>query len=367
MSHQWIIRVLGKEYGPVDFETLQEWKREGRLIPENPARADNDDLWSTAAEIPDLFDQPAVPPAAAQSIDGPRRSLAGILAETFRIYRKSFFSFVCLALLVVFPSACAQLANRWIDTTATTNVDLRSLAATAFAFCMLVLSIVLWPIYIAAIQIISAETFAGRPIGFLSALNEAVRYWPRVAGLWIFVLVVFVLLTFLALGIMLMIAAGGESLVVVFLALVLFAIQVWMFSRFFVNVLFWQQFAVLENADFTDALRESKSLARSGRELPWYQRPLWRGALIVSIWIVLVLVITIPPQWPVLRESFAQTVSTHDFTELSDKLSAIQKAQGFNALAFALGVLQKLLQPLLGIAFVVLYFESKRDHEPSDG
>ena len=34
----WIVRVLGKEYGPVDLDELREWKREGRLIRENEIR-----------------------------------------------------------------------------------------------------------------------------------------------------------------------------------------------------------------------------------------------------------------------------------------------------------------------------------------
>jgi len=378
MSHQWIIRVLGKEYGPVDFETLQEWKREGRLIPENPARADDDDLWSTAAEIPDLFDQSAVLPAAAQSIDVPRRSLAGILAETFRIYRKSFFSFVCLALLVVFPSACAQLANRWIDTTPTANADLRSLAAGAFAFCMFVLSIVLWPIYIAGIQILSAEALAGERIGFLATLNEAVKFWPRVAAVGLYVFVVYLLLTLFALWIAAMILLGATSPLVIFFALGLLVIQVWMFGRFFVNVLFWQQFAVLENLGVAESLRQSKNLARSGRELPWYRRPFWRGALIASIWMAFVLSITLGPQWSTLWRNFhsqwliaqqymSQTHTAQDLQALLEKLSAAEPARGFDASTFVFWILQKLLQPLLGIAFVVLYFESKRDHEPSDG
>src|SRR2546430_9043320 len=50
---------------------------------------------------------------------------------------------------------------------------------------------------------------------------------------------------------------------VVALGLALF--QIWLFTRFFINVLFWQQFAVLENATAIDALRASRNLARSGR------------------------------------------------------------------------------------------------------
>ena len=37
-----------------------------------------------------------------------------------------------------------------------------------------------------------------------------------------------------------------------------------MFGRFFINVLFWQQFAVSENAGVVDSLRESRNLAHSG-------------------------------------------------------------------------------------------------------
>jgi len=48
--------------------------------------------------------------------------------------------------------------------------------------------------------------------------------------------------------------------------------------------LFWQQSAVLENAPFIDALRDSRNIAYSGRDLPWFQRPLWRGAFIASLY-----------------------------------------------------------------------------------
>ena len=60
MADQWIIQVEGKDYGPADLETLQEWKREGRVLAQNPARRADADLWITAAEIPGLFEQPVV-------------------------------------------------------------------------------------------------------------------------------------------------------------------------------------------------------------------------------------------------------------------------------------------------------------------
>jgi len=44
---------------------------------------------------------------------------------------------------------------------------------------------------------------------------------------------------------------------------------------------------------------------------------------------------------------------------LLEQLTEAQKASGFNISAFALGVVEKILQPLVGIAFVVLYLDSK--------
>ena len=74
---------------------------------------------------------------------------------------------------------------------------------------MLVVSIVLWPVYIAGIQILAGQTSAGDRIGLIAALNEAVKYWPRVFVLWIFVFVVFGLLTLFAIVIALMILASS--------------------------------------------------------------------------------------------------------------------------------------------------------------
>jgi hypothetical protein len=40
-------------------------------------------------------------------------------------------------------------------------------------------------------------------------------------------------------------------------------------------------------------------------------------------------------------------------------MTEAQKASGFNIATFALSVVEKVLQPLVGIAFVVLYLDSK--------
>jgi len=218
---------------------------------------------------------------------------------------------------------------------------------------------VMWPVYIAGIQILTAEIVRGNRFTLVGVLNEAVRFWPRVAALCIFVYGVFFLLMVFGLAIAAMALAGASSVLLVLVAMGLLVLQVWMFGRFFVNVLFWQQFAVLENAGFIDSLRESRDLARSGRDLPWFQRPLWRGTFIASIWFAVVLAITLGAQWGTLYQYFNQLMTAQDPQALLQQITETQQASGFNVAAFILGAVEKVLQPLVGIAFVVLYLDSK--------
>jgi hypothetical protein len=363
VNDEWMVRVQGMEYGPANIETLREWKAEGRLLPSNEARRADVDLWTTAAEIPGLFSLPPAVPSTGVFTQPPvqvsRRSFAEILTETLQIYRKGFFQFLGLTLLVLLPSICSQLTTAFVKPPQSSNVDMLSVLAAGFAFLMFILSIVMWPVYIAGIQILTAEIVRGNRFSLVAVLNEAVRFWPRVAALCIFVYGVFFLLMVLGLAIAGMSLAGASSVLVVLVAMGLLILQVWMFGRFFVNVLFWQQFAVLENAGFIDSLRESRDLARSGRDLPWFQRPLWRGAFIASIWFAVVLAITLGAQWETLHQYFNQLLTTQDPQALLQQMTEAQQASSFNIPAFALGAVEKILQPLAGIAFVVLYLDSK--------
>jgi hypothetical protein len=371
VTEEWIVRVDGREYGPANVDTLREWKAEGRVLPANEARRTDAEIWTLAAKIPGLFELKSSANAGVpQEIDStsleqappelPSRGFGQILAETFRIYARGFLQFLCLTLLVVLPSVCAQLIAMWTQGVQASDADLRVLVAGGFAFLMFIFSLAMWPIYVAGIQILSAEIAAGRRIGLFAALNDAVRFWPRVAVLGVFVFLVFAFLTLFALGIALLVIAGASSLLAIFLALALLILQVWIFGWFFVNVLFWQQFAVLENAGVVDSLRESRSLAHSGSELPWFQRPLWRGVFIASLWFAVVLVIALISSWTMLQQSFNDLMTIQDPQALLQKLTEAQKAHGFDALGFGLNLLQKVLQPLVGIAFVVLYLDSRR-------
>ena len=372
VTEEWIVRVDGREYGPANIDTLREWKAEGRVLPANEARRADAELWTLAAKIPGLFELEAPVIAGASQLTHstsstqpaaalPSRGFGQILAETLRIYARGFLQFLCLTLLVVLPSICGQLAAMSTQGVQASDADLRVLAVGGFAFLMFIFSLAMWPIYVTGIQILTTEIAAGRRPGFFAVLNESVRFWARVAALCIFVYGVFFLLIVFALLIAAMIVTGGSSLFVIFLALALLVLQVWMFGRFFINVLFWQQFAVLENAGVVDSLRESRNLAHSGRELPWSQRPSWRGVLIASLWFAFVLAIALVSEWTTLQHSFSELMTTQDPQALLQKLTEAQQAHGFDVSGFALSLLQKILQPLVGIAFVILYIDSRRE------
>ncbi|HKS04095.1 MAG TPA: hypothetical protein VJR49_01950 [Chthoniobacterales bacterium] len=363
VTDEWIVRVQGSEYGPANIETLREWKAEGRLLPMNEARRADVDLWTTAAEIPGLFTVPPPVPFPAPAMEPPlqvsRRTFAEILTETIQIYRKGFFQYLGLTLLVLLPSICGQLTAAFVKTPQDSNIDVLSVVAAVVALLTFIVSIVMWPIYIAGIQILTTEIARGNRPGLIILLNEAVKFWPRLAGLCVFVYGVFFLLTLFGFAIAVMALAAGSSVLMALVAMGLLILQVWMFGRFFVNVLFWQQFAVLAKGGFIDSLRESRELAHSGRDLPWFQRPLWRGALIASIWFAVVLAITIGAQWGIIQQYFNQLMTTQDPQTLLQQMTEAQRASGFNISSFAMGIVEKVLRPLVGIAFVLLYLDSK--------
>jgi hypothetical protein len=366
MAEEWIVSVQGKEYGPVDVETLVEWRDEGRVLPSNQARRADADLWITAAEIPGLFESAPVASGPAE-IPLPRRSFAHILAETLRIYWKGFFQFFYLTLLVAMPSLCAQLSGSALGASPNISMDLRTLIAAVFTFGMLLLSLAAWPVFIAGIQILTAELVAGRKARIFGLLHEAPKFWPRVAIICIFVYGAYFFWTLLPLGIILMFITSGSSLISIFLALLVLAFQVWIIGRLFVNFLFWQQFAVLAGSDAASALRQSKKLARSRRDLPWFQRPVWRGIFLFSIWSAFVLALTIGPEWSAIRHYFHELTTSQDPQALLQSLTTNYKPQAFNLASFLLGLVQTLLRPLLGIAFVLLYFDSKADFSGEGG
>jgi GYF domain 2 len=355
VAEEWIVRVEGQEYGPVDIDELREWQREGRLIPDNPVRREGDPVWIKAAEIPGIF-----PVVEIQHPQAVRRSLSQIIVESFRIYRRGFPQFLVLALVTALPSVCAQLSAPPVDISANVVPDLRMVAAVGFSFLMLLLSLALWPVFIIGIQIITADLMAARPVRIPDLLRRVLPFWPRVALLCLFVYGSYFFWTALPLAAILGIALAGPSVLSLFLLLLLLAFQVWMTARLFTNFLFWQQFAVIGQSNITDTLRQSKELGRSGSDRSWYQRPLWRGAVLASIWCAVVIILNIGPEWQLVRTYFHQLTTSQDPQAMIQALSS-SKPPSANVFTILLGLFQVVLRPLLGISFVVLYFDARNE------
>ena len=358
MPDRWIIRVAGKEYGPVDLEVLREWKREGRLLSANEARLESESQWSSASAIPGLFQSMPLTPSQseAKEIEQPRGKL---FRRTFQIYGRGFFKFVALSGLIIVPSLGGQLVSVFAERLPSNGANFLGFFSSLVAFFMMVILLVLWPVYLAGLQIVTGELAAGREIGLGAALNRAAKFWPRVAILCLIVYGVFFLLLVFAFAIGLMAASVAGAPFLAFPILLLLALQVWLFGRWFINVLFWQQTAVLDNATASEALRQSKELARSGRELAWYKRPLCRGALIVSIWFAFSATLELWSSWSAIRHSFELLMTTPDPQALLKAMTAESTSTGLDLPRLCLGLLQSILRPLLGIAFVLLYFDAR--------
>lgn len=349
-----MVRVQGKEYGPVELEELRAWKEDGRLIRENEVREPGSERWIPAGELPELFADESVPPPLPPALVR-QTTLGELVARTWQIYRARFGQFLGLSALVIVPSVCLQLSG--VAAAGGSELDLRNALAGLFNLLMVAASFVAWPFYIGGLQILTSETAAGRAIALPEALTRAAKYWGRVAVLCLLVYGAFFLLLILAFAILVMVVAGPPSIVTIFVALALLILQVWMFGRVFVNVLFWQQAAVLEDAGVADSLRRSKELAQSGRELPWWRRPMWRGVLVSSLWCLLATAYSVGPEWSTLTTYYHTLTTMQDAQAMMQSLSAAAKPVAPTVWTVGLSVLQTVLRPLLGIAFVLIYLE----------
>src|SRR5256714_708740 len=356
MADEWMVRVEGKEYGPVDTETLREWKDEGRLIRANELqRVGEEERWIPAGEFPEIFADEIPPPIPPSSSTSSGLGLGGILAESFRIFRRGFRHFFALTLLTALPSFCAQLSAPPTDLSSATNLDPGATLAVLFSFFMALLGLALWPVFIAGIQIATVEVREGRPLGILELLRRALGFWPRVAALCVFVYGSFILWTIIPVFLILVVVLTIPPEIGLFFALGLLAFQGWSTARLFTNFLFWQQFAVIAGSDINHSLRQSRALARSGQERPWYSRPLWRGAVLASLWCVVVLLVNIEPEWQLLQTYFHQLAIQADPQAMVQALTNAKPQTG-GMLNFALCPPPTVLRPLSRTSLWALLF-----------
>ena len=109
-----------------------------------------------------------------------------------------------------------------------------------------------------------------------------------------------------------------------------------------------------------DALRESKELARSRPELPRMQRPLYRGALIASVWLVLLILVNVAFELPVVLYRMRGVTNLEQATALLQSMSTASAPDFISGLTTLLStLLHAVLRPWLAAIFVVLYLDTK--------
>jgi hypothetical protein len=360
MTEEWIVRVQGREYGPADIDTLREWKLEGRLLPENEARTAGADLWGTAAAIPGLFESAAA--INLRVLPLRYRSLGEMLKETFRIYRRGFWKFFSLALLTGVPFLLFQLTSPSFEIPAGGSTTWNPPRPSVFTLSMFFLFLVLWPVFLAGIQLATADLANGRGARFGELLSRAAGLWLRFAKLSVIVYGSYVFWTAIPLAIILSLVTGEVSFLSLLLALAVLALQVYMTARLWINFLFWQQSAALGGLSGLAALRESKTLARSRRHEPWIVRPLYRGAIIVSIWIVVMVAVSIATQLPFLLFRLQGITTVEEMQTALQNLANARTPDSLLVTSYVASTLiNAAIRPLLGISFVLLYLDSKVD------
>ena len=363
MAEEWFVRVEDKEYGPVDLETLRQWKAEGRLIPQNPVRAAEDEVWKTATDIPNLF-VAAPPPVPVPSVSDPsqlyhRRTFGQIIAETCRIYGKGFGQFFALSLLIAVPSLGLQISMAYVHYSEGQPVSATTQIASAIAILMLVAILVSWPIFVAGLQFVVGEIAAGKRAPLRDILRRAVNHWPRVARLSLVVYGSYLFWSALPILAILSLISVPSVWSILF-ALLLLVFQVYMTGRLFINFMFWQQTSTLGRSEGAEALLESRTLARSRKSAPILERPLWRGAILASVWLLILIAVSVATELPFMMMRLQGITS---FEQGYDTIMKLSQAVTPDRLTIASDVLSSLvhaaLRPLLGIAFVVLYFDAK--------
>ncbi len=352
-----MVRVQGREYGPVSLDVLREWRDDGRLIRDNEIRRVDSRDWMHAGNLAALFpDEPPPLPAAAVEPS----TISGILRQTFAIYRRGFWQFVALALLLAVPSLLLQMALP--------NVTDQAFARpTPAALLLLALCIVAFPFSVAATQFLADDIARGEAPNFIGVLSRSKPIWPRILLLALLVYGSYALWVGLPLAASYSIVASEPTLPSLLLVLLLLVFVMFMAARLFINFLFWQQSGTLGDVGGIEALRESKELARSGRDAPPLARPLVRGAIIASVWLLALLILSALIEVPFVAMQLRGAASPEELVARAQALATAPTAPGWSLATQILSTsLHVLLRPLLAIAFVLLYRDAKRADQPND-
>jgi hypothetical protein len=362
MSDQWMVRVDGKEYGPVDEDELREWRSEGRLIRTNEICRVGEERWIAAGELPEIFADEQ-PPAEPPDLIVRRRSWREIFRESIRLYRAAFWRFIAFGLLTAVPMFVLQSTLPKFpmpDLSSGSMPTMPAVTLPPISIVMFLLVVLAWPISTAGFQFVADDVLRGRRRSFADQFNAALQRWGRMLGTGLLVYFSYFFWFFVPLTAMVALLAGGISVFSLLLYLLIGAFMVYMNARLFINFLFWEQIAAFGEDGVLLALRESKELARCTPDAPRLDRPLYRGAIVASVWLLLLLLMTVGVQLPF---ALARIIGAENPEQALALMQSISEAKTPDTLMIVsdvvAAVINLLLRPLLATSFIVLYYDAK--------
>jgi hypothetical protein len=357
-----MVRVDGKEYGPVDEDELREWRSEGRLIRANEIRRVGEERWIVAGELPEIFSDEQPSPEPPDLIVR-RRSWREIIRETIRLYRAAFWRFMVFGSLTAVPMFVLQWTLPKFPMPDLSSGSIPTMPAVTLppiSVAMFLLVVLAWPISTAGFLFVADDVLRGRRRSLAEQFNAALQRWGRMLSTGLLVYFSYFFWFFVPLTAMVALLASGISVVSLLLYLLIGAFMVYMNARLFINFLFWEQTAAFGENDTLLALRESKELARCAPEAPRNDRPLYRGAIIASVWLLLLLLLTVGVQLPF---ALARLVGTENPEQALALMQTMSEAKTPDALMIASDVtaalVNLLLRPLLATSFLILYYDAK--------
>ena len=360
MSDEWMVRVEGREYGPVDTEALLEWKNEGRLIRTNELRRVEDERWLPAAEFPEFFADDLPSPEPPDLIVR-RRTWLEIYRETIRIYRGGFWRFMVFGLLTAVPMFVMQWNfPRLAFPNLLSGESMPTVSVPPICWIMFLIVILLWPISTAGFQFVADDVLRGRPRSLAAQFSAAIERFGKMLGTGLIVYFSYFFWFFVPLTAMVALLSGGLSVISLMLYLLIGAFMVYMNARLFINFLFWEQTAAFGEDGPQLALRESRELARCLPEAPRLERPLYRGAIVASVWLLFLLFALIAVQFPFTVARLRGVENPEQALALMQSLSQAKTPDAFMiASDVASAVMNLVLRPLLAASFIVLYYDAK--------
>jgi hypothetical protein len=362
MPEQWIVRVEGREYGPVDEDELRDWRKEGRLIRSNEVRRVGDERWIPAGELPEIFsDEPAEPAAEPPDLVVRRRSWSEIFRETIRLYRGGFWRFLAFGLLTAVPMFVMQWNFPRVPfPDLLSGEPMPTVTIPPISWFMLLLVILLWPISAAGFQFVADDVLRGRRRSLLAQFAAAMERYARMLGAGLFVYFSYFFWFFMPLTAGIAVLSAGLSVISVFIYLLIGAFMVYMNVRLIINFLFWEQTVALGDEGALWALRESKELARCASSSARLDRPLYRGLIVLSLWLLLLIVALIVVQFPFTLARLSGVENPEQAMALMQSLSQAKTPDSLMIASDIVSALVNLVvRPLLAASFLVLYYDAK--------